>query len=61
VVEEAVATAAQAVLVWVRSGTEACMNRFNGPAEDEKKDKAKARKEKPKATGPDGEHPPVKP
>ena len=45
-VEEAVAAAAQAVLVWVRSGTEACMNRFNGPAEDEKK--AKPKKEKPK-------------
>src|SRR5439155_16934760 len=42
--EEVVATAAQAVLVWARSGTEACMNRFNGPPEDEKKPK----KEKPK-------------
>jgi len=38
-VEEAVAAAAQAVLVWVKSGTEACMNRFNGPADDEKKAK----------------------
>ncbi len=42
--EEAVANAAQAVLVWVRSGTEACMNRFNGPAEDEMK---KPKKPKP--------------
>lgn len=30
VVEEAVATAAQAALVWVRHGIEAAMNRFNG-------------------------------
>lgn len=29
-VEDAVAAAAQAVLVWVRQGVEACMNRFNG-------------------------------
>ena len=36
---DAVATAAQAVLVWVKGGTEACMNRFNGPADDEKKAK----------------------
>src|SRR5947209_14743592 len=39
--EEAVATAAQAVLVWVRSGTEACMNRFNGGDEKDKKKKEK--------------------
>jgi PTH1 family peptidyl-tRNA hydrolase len=37
--EEAVATAARAVLVWAGNGIEACMNRFNGPAEDEKKPK----------------------
>ncbi len=30
-VEEAVAKAAEAVLVWVRQGIEACMNRVNGP------------------------------
>src|SRR5262249_32575962 len=44
-VEEAVASAAQAVLVWVRSGVEACMNRFNGPGE-EKSEKGKVKKEK---------------
>ena len=49
--EDAVATAAQAVLVWVRSGVEACMNRFNGPA-DEKKEK-KPKKEKPPGKGSD--------
>jgi PTH1 family peptidyl-tRNA hydrolase len=39
-IDEAVATAAQAVLVWQKSGIEACMNRFNAPAEsDEKKRK----------------------
>jgi PTH1 family peptidyl-tRNA hydrolase len=30
VMEEAVRTAAQAVLVWVERGTEACMNQYNG-------------------------------
>src|SRR5581483_2285775 len=45
VVEEAVATAAQAVLTWVRSGTEACMNRFNGPG-DVEKEKGKKKKDK---------------
>jgi PTH1 family peptidyl-tRNA hydrolase len=29
-IDEAIATAAQAALLWVKSGTEACMNRFNG-------------------------------
>ncbi|HEY2785601.1 MAG TPA: aminoacyl-tRNA hydrolase [Fimbriiglobus sp.] len=46
--EEAVATAGQAVLVWVRAGLDACMNRFNGPADVEKeKGKGKKAKEKP--------------
>src|SRR5205085_6455688 len=45
VVEEAVATAAQAVLTWVRSGLEACMNRFNGPGDDG--GKAKPAKKEP--------------
>src|SRR4051812_25648035 len=45
---DAATTAAQAVLVWVRSGTEACMNRFNGPPDDEKKAKKKEPKEKDK-------------
>ena len=44
-VEEAVATAAQAALVWLRQGTEAAMNRFNG-GEDGGKEKGKTRKEK---------------
>ncbi|MDB5312093.1 MAG: aminoacyl-tRNA hydrolase [Gemmataceae bacterium] len=45
--EEAVATAAQAVLVWVRGGAEVCMNRFNGPGED-KNEKGKAKNAKVK-------------
>jgi len=36
-VEEAIATAAQAALLWVKNGTDAAMNKFNGPADDEKK------------------------
>ena len=51
--EEAVATAAQAVLVWIRSGIEACMNRFNGPAEDGGKEKGKRKKEKGEDRKPD--------
>jgi PTH1 family peptidyl-tRNA hydrolase len=42
--EEAVAQAAQAVLVWIRQGVEASMNRFNG-SEDPASEKAK--KDKP--------------
>jgi PTH1 family peptidyl-tRNA hydrolase len=45
--EEAIANAAQAALVWVRQGVEACMNRFNG-SEDPNNEKSKAKKEKPK-------------
>lgn len=30
VIEEAIQLAAQAVLVWIEQGTEACMNRYNG-------------------------------
>jgi PTH1 family peptidyl-tRNA hydrolase len=45
-VDEAVATAAQAALVWVRQGAEAAMNRFNGG--DDPKPEKKPRKEKPK-------------
>ena len=33
VIEDAVALAAQAVLVWVRQGIEACMNKYNAEAE----------------------------
>ncbi|HVL15080.1 MAG TPA: aminoacyl-tRNA hydrolase [Gemmata sp.] len=54
-IEESVANAAQAALVWVRQGTEAAMNRFNGsedPQKPQKKDKPK--REPPKAS-PDGE------
>jgi PTH1 family peptidyl-tRNA hydrolase len=51
--EEAVANAAQAALVWVRSGLEACMNRFNG-SEDPTKAEKKPKKEKPKKPDSDG-------
>jgi peptidyl-tRNA hydrolase, PTH1 family len=44
-VEDAIATAAQAALVWVRQGTAAAMNRFNGPDDPVEK---KPKKEKPK-------------
>jgi PTH1 family peptidyl-tRNA hydrolase len=46
-VRDAVALAAQAVVTWVRSGTEAAMNRFNGPGDDanEKAKKEKAKKQ----------------
>ena len=33
-VEDAIAQAAQAALTWIRHGTEAAMNRFNGPADE---------------------------
>ncbi|HEY3787259.1 MAG TPA: aminoacyl-tRNA hydrolase [Urbifossiella sp.] len=33
-VDEAIAQAAQAAIVWVKSGTEACMNKFNGPGKN---------------------------
>ena len=47
-VEEAVANAAQAALVWVRSGLEACMNRFNGGPPDGENEKGKMKKVKVK-------------
>ena len=46
VVEEAIATAAQAVLVWVRDGIDVCMNRFNGDPKPEKPKKEKAEEAK---------------
>ncbi len=39
--EDAVANAAQAALVWTRSGAEFCMNKFNGGDEKEKPKKEK--------------------
>jgi PTH1 family peptidyl-tRNA hydrolase len=51
-VDDAIATAAQAALVWVRQGAEAAMNRFNGGGDGEKPKKEK--KPKPaKAEQPD--------
>jgi PTH1 family peptidyl-tRNA hydrolase len=45
-VDDAVAQAAQAVLVWVRQGIDACMNRFNGEPQPEKPKKVKPPKAK---------------
>ncbi len=57
-VEDAVAKAAEAVMVWVRQGIEACMNRANGPAEEKPKkpkpekipDKREKEKDAPKSS-----------
>jgi PTH1 family peptidyl-tRNA hydrolase len=46
-VEDAVARAVQAVVVWIRDGVEACMNRFNGP--DDPTAKKKSDKTEPEA------------
>jgi len=48
-VEEAVAQAAQAVLLWVRQGIDVCMNRVNGEPKPEKPKKEKPDKAKPKS------------
>jgi PTH1 family peptidyl-tRNA hydrolase len=40
-IEEAVAAAAQAVLLWARQGIDVVMNRVNGPADAEKPKKPK--------------------
>jgi len=45
VIEEAVAAAAQGVLLWAGQGIDVCMNRVNGPAGGEKP----AKKKKPDA------------
>jgi PTH1 family peptidyl-tRNA hydrolase len=45
-VEGAVAGAAQAVLVWVRQGLEACMNRVNGPETVQQKERSEGRDQK---------------
>jgi PTH1 family peptidyl-tRNA hydrolase len=47
-VEEAIAVAAQAALTWIRQGTAAAMNRFNGG--DDPQAEKKPKKEKPKKT-----------
>jgi peptidyl-tRNA hydrolase, PTH1 family len=41
VIEDAVALAAQAVMVWARQGVEAAMNKYNADAKDQDKDKGK--------------------
>src|SRR5262245_65014118 len=52
-VDEAIAQAAQAVLVWVRKGIDVCMNQINADPQPEKPKKerpAKAKKDDPPAT-----------
>jgi PTH1 family peptidyl-tRNA hydrolase len=60
-IEEAVATAAQAALVWLRQGTEAAMNRFNGSEDPKSSEKGKVKKEKlkPPEQKPTGGEPPA--
>ena len=56
-VEEAVAQAAQAVLLWVRQGIDVCMNRVNGEPKPDKPKKEKPARD-PKGPKPaDGEKP----
>jgi len=59
VVEDAIAQAGQAVLVWMRQGVDACMNRFNAEPQPEKPKKEKPPKDKtekaPPAQKPAGE------
>jgi len=52
VVTDAVAVAAQSVLLWVRSGIDVCMNRVNGETKVEKpkKEKPAKKQEKPNET-----------
>jgi PTH1 family peptidyl-tRNA hydrolase len=45
-VEDAIAQAAQAVVVWARQGIDACMNRFNADPQAEKPKKEKPAKDK---------------
>lgn len=47
-VDEAIANAAQAAILWTKAGIEACMNKFNGPGDEEKK-KAKKKPNEPEA------------
>ena len=64
-VEDAIAQSAQAVLVWVREGVDACMNRFNAEPQTEKPKKEKPTKDKadkaPPAEKPAGEKRTTKP
>ena len=53
-IEESVANAAQAALVWVRQGTEAAMNRFNGSEDPQKPQKKDKPKREPPNASPDG-------
>jgi PTH1 family peptidyl-tRNA hydrolase len=48
-VEDAVAQAARAVLLWVRQGIDDCMNRVNGEPKPEKPKKEKPEKAKPQS------------
>jgi peptidyl-tRNA hydrolase, PTH1 family len=62
VVADAIAQSAQAVLVWVRAGVDACMNRFNAEPQTEKPKKEKPTKDKaPPAEKPAGEKRTTKP
>ncbi|MEO2089028.1 MAG: aminoacyl-tRNA hydrolase, partial [Gemmataceae bacterium] len=66
VVEDAVAAAAAGVLVWLRQGVEACMNRVNGPGDDGGKKKAEKKDPRPetrdrKQKQGDGEQPKPEP
>ncbi len=51
VIADAIAAAAQGVLLWIRQGIDPCMNKVNAGAEPEK-----PKKDKPKRTG-DGDRP----
>jgi peptidyl-tRNA hydrolase, PTH1 family len=58
-VEEAIARAAEAVLVWVRQGIEACMNRANGPDEPKPKKPKPANPEQKRGGGGEEPNPPT--
>lgn len=47
-IDEAIAQASQAVLTWIRSGIDACMNQVNGPGEKAQEKRRSARPEKPR-------------
>jgi len=51
-VDDAIATTAQAALVWIRQGVEVAMNRFNGGEDPQSCDKGKVKKEKLKKQEP---------